>query len=142
MLLWKCWRHSNLRFPILKIIYLSIQRKLAKVKSLAQTQQRLVNIHFLIILYRTDRDFKNLLIPKFTKCKMIFDLLNLGAIHLLPLFYCKTSYFKDWTTFPIILISYAQLWLLILAYLQEARLCKCRPRLACEDYWCKLWYFC
>ena len=62
----------------------------------------------------------------------------------IDLFYCKTSYFKVWTILlmlNIMLISYAPLLLVVLVNLQEARLCKCRTRLACEDYSCKLWYF-
>ena len=50
----------------------------------------------------------------------------------------KTSYFKVFTTFPIILISYAPVLFVVLAYLQEARPCKCRTKLVCEEYSCKI----
>ena len=61
--------------------------------------------------------------------KLVIFVLNLTWTLCFPSFYCNTSYFKVWTTFPIILISYAPLLLVVLAYLQEARLCKCRTRL-------------
>ena len=68
--------------------------------------------------------------------KLVIFFLNLEH-YVFPRFY----YFKVWTTFPIILISYAPLLLVVLTYSQKARLSKCRMRLICDYYTYKLWYF-
>ena len=48
-------------------------------------------------------------------------------------FIVRLLIFKVWTNYTIILIGYAPLLLVVLAYLQEARLCKCRTRSVYED---------
>ena len=65
-------KFKNFEFKIL--FYLSMQSYCTKIKPLTQKQQKLFNIYFFVILQGTDREFKILLIPTFTKSSIIFKL--------------------------------------------------------------------